>query len=391
MKVLIIWAESVNRHSGGSTHFWGLLDGIKSVGCVVHAVCPRYGQGDVINSENVSYIPLPSRSYFSFLLLQIATVVLFPFWLIRHRPDIVYVRTCFLSFLMWPVCRMGRARLIVEVDAIVDEETKMRGQRKTLTTVLRLLDRLNYRLVDGLLCVTRGIRDEVIRRGAQPHKSTAIHNAARVEIMKPMDQRQAREQSGLPLNGHIVGFAGTFAPWQGLDLLIESAKEVTNKASQPIYFALMGQGQCIEQLKKSVSHLGLKDNFLFIEPAAHEEAAVFNSACDVTVIPIHDKRKLRYGISPLKFWDAISVGVPVLVPQSSELDDVLELLNLPGTFIPGDKNSLVDAILAVLGQTDRYKSTRMKTHEKVCEKFSWEIAARNLMDFYTSLKNPSHE
>ena len=42
MRILIIWAESINRYVGGSGHFWGLIYGIKSIGWQIKAIVPRY-------------------------------------------------------------------------------------------------------------------------------------------------------------------------------------------------------------------------------------------------------------------------------------------------------------------------------------------------------------
>jgi len=378
MRILIIWAESVNRRSGGSTHFWGLMQGIKSIGWQIKAVVPRYGFSEISPAEDVSFIPLPPRCFFSFSLLQIVTVLCLPYWLIKYKPGAVYIRTCFLAFLMGLICRLGGVPLIGEVDAVVDEEAQMRGQRRLVAPVLKILDKLNYRLVDGLVCVTGGIRDEVIRRGADPDTTVVIHNAAQTDIMLPMGQRQARRQLGLAEGGCIVGFAGTFAPWQGLDLLIQSVRQIVERLSKPVKFILVGDGQCRPELEKMVEQLAVGRFCTFLAPMPLEQTAVFYNACDVLVCPRYDPRTLRYGMSPLKFWDAVSVGIPVIVPQGCELDDVLERLALPGTFALGDRKYLAEAILQVLAETEHYQSRRKDVHQIVSEEYSWNRVAERL-------------
>ncbi len=380
MRILIIWAESINRYIGGSSHFWGLIRGMKSIGCQVRAIVPRYGRTEVPKDEDVSFVPLPPRSIVSFTLLQILTVLCLPYWLLRYHPEVVYVRTCFLAFLMHLICRLAVVPLILEVDAIVDKEIEMRGQRQILTYIVRALDRLNYRSADGLVCVTPGIREEVIRRGARPDTTAVIHNAAQTDIMRPMDQNQARRQLGLTEEDYIVGFAGSLAPWQGLDLLVQAAQEVIDNAPRPARFVLMGEGQCRQELERMVVQLGLDVSFSFLAPVPSEEVAVFNNACDVIVCPRYDPRTLRYGMSALKFWDAVSVGVPVLVPVGCQLDDVLEQLGLPGIFAPGDRKHLAEAILNVLRQTEHYQSRRKDVHQIVSEQYSWRSVAEKLAE-----------
>ena len=397
MRILIIWAESINRYSGGSSHFWGLMHGIKSIGWQIRAIVPRYRRAEssgktpdnrepaktpqLFAVEDISFISLPARSVVSFCLLQIVTVLGLPYWLVKYRPGAVYVRACFLAFLMHLICRLAGVPLIAEVAAVVDEEAQMRGQRQILAAILKVLNGLNYRSADGLVCVTPGIREEVIRRGAKPDTTVVIHNAAQTDIMRPMGQKQARRQFGFAEEGYIVGFAGTFAPWQGLDLLVQAAKKVIENSTRSVRFILVGEGQCHQQLLEMVDQLGLAQFFSFLRPMPYERLAVFNNACDVVVIPIYDPRKLRYGLSPLKFWDAVSVGVPVLVPEGCQLDDVLERLGLPGTFRPGDRKYLAEAILEVLGRTEHYQSRRKEVHRIVSEQYSWTHVTEKLVEY----------
>ncbi len=303
-----------------------------------------------------------------------------PYWLLRYHPELVYVRTCFLAFLAYPVCRLTGVLLITEIDAIVEEEIRMRGQRRILARIVKVLNKLNYRWVDSLVCVTTGIQEQVIRKGADPDTTVVIQNAAQTDIMLPIGQNQARQQLGLVQENYIVGFAGTLSPWQGLDLLIQSAKKVLENSGRPVQFVLVGDGQCRQELEEMVEQLDLNRFFSFLAPLPYEQVAVFNSACDVIVVPIHDRRKLRYGISPLKFWDAISVGVPVLVPGGSQLEAVLEHLRLPGTFHAGDTEDLAEEIQQVLSNTEDHQARRKDVHQIVSEQYSWRSVAEKLAE-----------
>jgi len=381
MRILIIWAESINRHTGGTIHLAGWCHGLKALGHNIKIVAPRYGRGKRSLIESVSYIRLPRRCLASFVLLQIATVVCLPYWIIGYRPEAICVRTCFLAFLMAFICRLAGIPMIVEAGTVVDAEVSMRGESRFLARLIRIIDRLNYRCVSGITSVTAGAREEVIRRGANPDSTVVIHNAARVDVMQPMNQRQARRQLGLAEEGYIVGYFGSFAPWQGLDILVESAGKVIESSSQPVRFVLVGEGQGRRELQQMVDQLALSQYFTFLPPVPFEQVAVFNNACDVTVIPVHDSRRLQYGLDPLKFWDAVSVGVPVLVPEGCQLDDVLERLGLPGTFRPGDRKYLAEAILEVLGQTEHYQSRRKDVHRIVSDQYSWTHFAEKLAEY----------
>jgi glycosyltransferase involved in cell wall biosynthesis len=183
-----------------------------------------------------------------------------------------------------------------------------------------------------------------------------------------------------------VGFAGTFSSWQGLDLLIQAAKQVLENSDLPVQFVLVGDGQCRQELQEMVEKLQLGRFVSLLAPVPFEQVAVFNNACDVIVIPIHDQRKLRYGISPLKFWDAVSVGVPVLVPDGSQLENVLAKLSLPGTFRAGDTEDLSEQILQFLPNTEHHQSRRKDVHRIVSQEYSWTKAAERLIEHCQRVK-----
>ena len=380
MRILIIWAESINRHTGGTIHLSGWRHGLKALGHNVKIVAPRYGSGKSSPIEDVSYIRLPGRCLASFLLLQVAVVFWLPYLILKYRPEVIFVRTCFLVFIMGFLCRVAGVPIIVEAGTVVDAEVSMRGESRILACLIRIIDRLNYRCVSGITSVTAGAREEFIRRGANPDTTVVIHNAARVDVMQPMAQEQARRQLGLTEEGYIVGYFGSFAPWQGLDMLVASARVVIESSSQPVRFVLVGGGQGRRELEQMVDQSGLSQYFTFLAPVPFEQVAIFNNACDATVIPVHDSRRLKYGLDPLKFWDSVSVGVPVLVPDGCQLEDVLERLGLPGTFSPGDKKYLAEAILKVLGQTERYQSRRKDVHRIVSKEYSWTRVAEKLVE-----------
>ncbi len=379
MRILIIWAESINRHTGGTIHLSGWRHGLKTLGHDVKIVAPRYGRSKISPIEGVCHIHLPRRCLVSFLLLQIITVACLPYWILKYQPEVIFIRACFLAFLMALICRLVRIPIIAEVGTVVDVEVAMRGESRFLACLIRIIDRLNYRFVSGITTVTAGAREEFIRRGANPDTTVVIHNAARVDIIQPMKQKQARRQLGLVEEGYLVGYSGSFAAWQGLDLLVQAAKQLTDNSGRAVHFALLGEGKC-QELQEMIEQLGLNEYFTFLGPMPFERIVIFNNACDLTVIPVHDSRRIKYGLDPLKFWDSISCGVPVLVPVGSQLEDILERLDLPGTFHPGDSKHLAEAILDVLEQTEYHQSKRNDVHRMVAEEYSWTHVAKQLVE-----------
>ena len=387
MKILVIWGESLAKPAGGTVHCLGLVDGLRSRGHLVRVIWPRYaGQDGGPSGSGFRALCLPRRNLLSFVTFQLLAVLLLPVWLIRHRPDAIYVRGCLLQGAMAVISRAMGIPLVAEVDAIVDEEILMRGQPRWAAFMIRGLDRMNNRLVSGLVCVTGGLRDESIRRCGRPHDIVAIPNGARTGLMTPGDRPAARRRLGLAAEAFIVGFAGNFAPWQGLDMLVPTASMLQNRPGRDVLFALMGEGQVKAGLQQSVREAGLDESFVFLPGGAMEDVVLFLNACDAVVIPIHDSRKLNYGLSSLKFWDAVSAGLPVFVPANCELDEVLEDLALPGVFQPGNPDSLSAVIWQAAGEADLHRGRREQVHAQVCKRYGWDTVAARVAAFLESLQ-----
>ena len=385
MRILVIWAESLTKPGAGTTHAVGLIRHWVRAGHQVTTISPVYGQR-ALRAEGIDVTPvrLPPRGWLSFGRMQAATVLCLPRWIARYRPDAIYVRTCFLQGLMALIARTMGVPLVGEVDSMVDDEILQRGQPAWLSWLARGLDRVNFRLSSGLVCVTRGLRDEAIRRGGPRRTTVAIHNGVATDVMQPTDRQQARKRLGLSEGAVIFGFVGSMVAWQGLDYLIEAADQL-HRRRPDIRVAMMGAGPQADEVRSWIQQRGLSEMFTLLPPGSQAEVAEFLNACDATVLPIHDRRRLRYGSSALKFWDAVSVGLPVLVARGAQLDDVLADLGLPGEFDPASPASLAAAMEAVAGQTDAINRRRAEVHALVRAKYSWQRVAEEVARFLAEL------
>ncbi|MBN2582452.1 MAG: glycosyltransferase family 4 protein [Planctomycetes bacterium] len=375
MRILMMWSENLNKHGSGRTHFLYLARELAALGHDVRLVAPGYrprAGGDL--GVPVHYIPVPRRSLFSFLLFHLLLVLAMPYLLLRYRPDVVYTRGLFHSFLIHVVCRLGRTPYVAEIDSIVDAELAMR--RKSLAAwLVRVLDRWNLRWATAFVCVTEGLRNEVVRRGAKADRVVAIHNGAAVDCFSPGDPLEARRQLGLPEDAALVGFVGTLAAWQGLDLLVDAAAALPDDGTR-WQVILVGDGEMRDQLAQQARERGVAERVTFVPGVPHDRVPAYVQALDVVVVPIHDDRKLRYGLSVLKFWEALASAVPVLVPDRGGLGNVLADLDWPGEYRTGDAEALAQTVARTIARKVELQSRREAIHQKVCRDHSWAAVAR---------------
>jgi glycosyltransferase involved in cell wall biosynthesis len=389
LRILVIWGETLSKPGSGTAHCRGLIEGWDRDGHSVAVVTPEYGEPVRWNlPARLEAVRLGRKSLGQFLRLQLLLVTRLPGWLRQWKPDAVYVRTCFLQGLQACLCRLWGTPLIGEVDSMVDEEIYMRGRLTWAGPLTRLLDCLNNRLSDGLVCVTPGLRDESIRRGAPPLRCRAIPNGAPLQTGHLPERSAARAELALPRDKALFCFAGNFAPWQGLDFLLDAVESLQPSQRNQLGLVLMGDGQQKQALANRIAGSGLADALRLLPEGPPERVRLLLAACDAAVIPIYDRRKLRYGLSPLKFWEALAAGLPVLVPHGSQLEGVLRDLDIPGLFDPSDPTSLADLFLATADRVDTLRARRSDLAHRVAERYSWLRVCRDIEDFMRFLSTP---
>jgi glycosyltransferase involved in cell wall biosynthesis len=375
MRILMIWSENLNKPGGGKTHFVNLARELAVRGHTVRIVAPGYPPRTTEDlGVPVSYVPTFRRSTAAFALFHLLLAAAMPWFLLRYRPAVVFTRGLFHSFLIFLICRLFGCAYVAGIDSMAHYELEMRGLSRITLGLVRLADRLNLRWASAFICVTEGLRQEMIRRGNRPERVVAIHNGAEVGVFVPGDQAAARRKLGLPAEAVLVGFVGTLSVYQGLDLLIDAAAQCPD-GERPVRFVIVGSGDRHGEVVEHIERSRQQERFLLRPAVSHEAVREYLDALDVEVICVHDERTLRYGLSSLKFWEALAVGLPILVPDASGLGDVLAELKWPAVYRTGDAADLAAVLQRVIADLPRLRTRRQELHDTACRRHSWAAVA----------------
>ena len=126
-----------------------------------------------------------------------------------------------------------------------------------------MLDRINLRWMDRVVCVSHGQAAKVRRAGVPERRVAVIPNAIRPERFDKPDPAARGELERLfprPVT-HIVGAAGRLSPEKGFDVLIDAAALVA-RSLPSAGFVLFGEGLLREPLKRQIEGRGLAGRFV---------------------------------------------------------------------------------------------------------------------------------
>jgi D-inositol-3-phosphate glycosyltransferase len=218
---------------------------------------------------------------------------------------------------------------------------------------------------------------------ADPGRVEVVHPGVDLSVFRPRDTHAARQQVGLPLDAHVVLFAGRLQPLKAPDvllravaLLLEESPDLRSRLVVPVVGGPSGTGlEHPESLAELTAELGISDLVRFVPPVSAAELAVWDAAASVVAVPSYNE---SFGLVAA---EALATGTPVIAAAVGGLTTVVvdeENGLLLDTHEPRDwaaalrRVLLDDAFRARLSEGARARSAR----------FSWEHTAERTLDVY---------
>src|SRR6185295_13106848 len=186
------------------------------------------------------------------------------------RPDVLHAHSPVLNAL--PTLHVGRQRgipVVYEVralweDAAVDHGRTREGSMRYGAS--RALESFALRHADHVTTICEGLRDEIAARGIARDRITVIPNAVDTDEFRAGAEPDAALRRRLGLDGAtVVGFAGSFYAYEGLDLLIEAAARLVPRLPT-LKLLLVGGGFQEQALKTLAAERGLADRVTPLKP-----------------------------------------------------------------------------------------------------------------------------
>ena len=228
---------------------------------------------------------------------------------------------------------------------------------------------------------------------ADPGRVEVIHPGVDLTVFRPRDTHAAREHLGLPLDAHVVLFAGRIQPLKGPDvllraiaLLLEHEPELRTRLVVPVVGGPSGTGlEHPEGLADLAGELRIDDVVRFVPPVPPAELAVWDAAASVVAVPSYNE---SFGLVAA---EAQATGTPVVAAAVGGLTTVV---------VDGESGLLLEthepeAWAHALGRVlldDGLRARLAAGARGRAGAFSWEETAERTLDVYersrASLREP---
>lgn len=276
------------------------------------------------------------------------------------------------------------ARLVYEVNAFPSIELKylypgisadlglfhkMRGQE------LSLLVR-----ADRIVTPSPVTAEFIEKQGILPAKIRLIANGVDAGMFAP----PAAEPPGPPLE---LLYAGTLAPWQGLEVLYRALRSAGRQLpSWRLRVVGPSRKQWVRRHARLVEKLALHDRVEFLDAVPQVELAALVRQAHICVAPLRaNDRNTVQGCCPLKVLEYAAAGRAIVAADLPSVRAVVENGVTAVLYNPRKVSHLRRAILELAGDGGLRRRLGEAARARVLEEFTWEAARRRLLDCYADM------
>ena len=301
------------------------------------------------------------------------------------RPDILHAHSPVLNAMAaFRVAANLGLPVVYEVrsfweDAALEHGTATaKGPRYQAT---RYLETRALRRADAVTAISEGLRRDIVGRGVSAEKVTLVPNAVSADQFSPSRATNKTLAARLGVAGMtVLGFAGSFYSYEGLDLLLEALPKIL-EVKPDTKVLLVGGGPEEARLKAISEKLGLSNNVVFTGRVPHDEVRDYYQLIDILVYPRISGR-LTELVTPLKPLEAMAQERIVLASDVGGHKELIENEKTGYLFRAGDAGDLARRVLSILERRDDWPRIRASGREFVEKERTWHNVVARYQDVY---------
>jgi len=286
------------------------------------------------------------------------------------RPDLIYSRDLAVAV----AAAALRAPAAYEVHQLPGPQTR------------RAISWMARRHQPRIVALTPYIRDAYLEEGFDASRiaveGDAVDPAPYRDLPSPSD---ARARLGLPPDRAIVGYAGRFHMFEeekGLPELVRAMAHVPSvEGREPLLVCVGGPLDLVAGYNEVARAAGVPQGRLrFLDRVPNAEVPLWLRAFDVGVMPYPANRHFALALSPLKMFEYMAAGTPIVATDLPSTRLVLTDGANARLVAPDDPRAMGEGIASLLADPALAKRLATRAQEDV-DGLTWEARARRILDF----------
>lgn len=386
MRIFYFARIDVSDENANTRHVFEICRQFAKLGNAVTLFVPDLGHVRPLDGVTLVYVPViirkPAVTYFSF---HIVLFFFFLFYYFKLKPDAVYTRHQQLEWLVTWLKKVLPFTYVVEVNGLAEIELKMNARPKWVISLTRCLEKILFRLPDKVITPTFGIRDYLCKNyGMDDSRVLVINNGANPEISRPLDKDLCRDRLNLKKQGKYLIFVGGFKKWHGLPQMIQIMPELIRRIPE-IELLVVGEGEEKNFIQEQIKNAGLDGKVILFGKKPFVEIPYYINAADICLAPYFDERLWVCGLSPLKIFEYMSCGQPIITTRVKGLDvlfDTWHVGKLVDSLAPSE---WVGVIADMFNDPEAMRKYGENGRQAVLREFNWELIGKKTADMIQNL------
>lgn len=399
LRVVSILHSSLPSHTGGYTgRAQGILKGLANVGVEIRPYTRPGFYSERVDKkaefpypvqivDGIAYRHLPtdvkrSQGEYEYMYKAIN-------WyrraIMAERPDVVHLRSTHLSALPAMIAAHSlNIPTVYEVSGLWELVYEGRGQLGRANRARRMEDAV-CALSDKVVTMNNSMASLLNERAGFDLQIGMVPNA--VDISKfalTPDLADAR-----PFNFDL-GYVGSLVDYEGLGTLIEALAVVREKSGREIRARIVGNGNELPKLKELARTFGVEDNVHFPGRVSADEAVRQYDDVNIVVLPRLSTPATEV-VTPLKPFEAMAAGRPLILSDVSALQEVSEHGNCALVFRSGDAEDLADKIIQLLNDQEKQLAMVREAKQKVANDHNWDGVALAFKRELEAVRRPKEQ
>jgi glycosyltransferase involved in cell wall biosynthesis len=302
--------------------------------------------------EKFLRVSLNGVFYLSFLLFVLIKRL--------HKNDqtVLYLRYVKLARFLMRFRSMIKVPIIFEIHEVFYETISNARKREKIRTIEYFV----YQNADAIVSISEYLKRYFVDKGITKKKVHIIQNSFRKDWL----ERKKESAS-------YICYTGGLYFWKGIDTLIQAMKYVPSEQ-----LVVVGGGSRLDELKHVARTEGVHDRVSFVGAVTHSAVPEYLSRAKIAVIP-NTPIGQSYFSSPLKLFEYMACGIPIVVARIPVFREVLEDGRNALFFEPGNPESLAMTIKTLIDHPDL--ASRLAAAAKEDAKtFTYQKRAERIID-----------
>lgn len=291
---------------------------------------------------------------------------------LRFRPQLIHGYLHEGAFIGWWAARLLQVPLSFDYQGSLTGEMldhRFLSPRSPLLPLWQRLEAWIDRQPQAVFPSSGHAATALVRRGLPPERIHPLPDSVDPDLFAPQPaDPDLRRRLGLATDRPLVVYLGLLAPYQGIDLLLQSIA-TPPLADHPAQFLVMGF-PAEEAYRRKAQRLGLGDRVVFTGPVPYFQAPRYLALGDLAVAP-----KLSRSEGSGKLLPYMSMGLPVV---ATDTPVHREYLGEDGILVPAEPSALAAAIVAALDRRADLAAVGARLRARVQADYTWDRAAAAL-------------